>query len=54
MKRVFLFEGSPADVFHVTSRFLDHVYHFWDDDSKDQFLKIVRAYEDLPGVEVLT
>ena len=54
MRRIFLFEGSQAGVFHITSRFLDRVYHFGDDDSKDQFLKIVRAYEDLLGVEVLT
>ena len=54
MRRIFLFEGSQAGVFHVTSRFLDRVYHFGDDESKDQFLKIVRAYEDLLGVEVLT
>ena len=54
MRRIFLFQGSQAGVFHVTSRFLDRVYHFGEDDSKDQFLKIVRAYEDLLGVEVLT
>ena len=54
MRRIFLFEGSQAGVFHVTSRFLDRVYHFRDEESKDQFLKIVRAYEDLLGVEVLT
>ena len=54
MRGLFLLEGSKAGVFHVISRFLDRVYHFGDDDSKDQFLKIVRAYEDLLGVEVLT
>ncbi len=54
MKRIFLFQDSQAGVFHVTNRFLDRVCHFGDDESKDQFLKIVRAYEDLLGVEVLT
>ena len=54
MRRIFLFEGSQAGVFHVISRFLDRVYHFGDEESKDQFLKIVRAYVDLLGVEVLT
>ena len=54
MKRIFLFEGSQAGVFHITSRFLDRVFHFGCDESKDQFLKIVRAYEDLLEVKVLT
>ncbi len=54
MKRIFLFENSQAGVFHATSRFLDRAYHFGSEESKDQFLKMVRAYEDLLGVEVLT
>ena len=54
MRRNFLFDGSQSDVFHVTSRFLNRVYHFGDGESKDQFLKIVRADEDLLGVEVFT
>ena len=54
MKRIFLFHDSQAGVFHVTNRFLDRVRHFGDDAAKDHFLKIVRAYEDLLGVEVLT
>ena len=54
MKKIFLFQHSQAGVFHVTNRFLDRVYHFGDEESKDHFLKIVRAYEDLLGVEVLT
>ena len=33
---------------------MDWVYHFWDDHTKDQFLKIVRAYENVLDVEVLT
>ena len=47
MKRVFLFQHSQAEVFHMTNRFLDLVYHFGDEASKDHFLKIVRAYEVL-------
>ena len=54
VRRIFIFEGSQAGVFHVASRFLDRVYRFEDEESKDRFLKIVRAYEDLLGVEVLT
>ena len=54
MRRIFLLEVSQAGVFHVTILFLDWVYHFGDDHSKDQFLEIVRAYEDLLGFEILT
>ena len=54
MRRIFLFDVSQSGVFHVTSRFLNRVYHFGDGESKDQFLKIVRDYEDLLRVEVLT
>jgi len=54
MKRIFLHQNSQAGVFHCTSRFLDRVRHFSSAEAKDQFMKIVRAYEDLLGVEVIT
>lgn len=54
MKRVFLHQDSQAGIFHVTNRFLDRVAHFAGEKEKDHFLKIVRAYEDLLGMEVLT
>ena len=54
MRRIFIHQHSQSGVFHVSNRFLDRVYHFDGDEPKAQFLKIVRAYEDLLGVEVLT
>ena len=51
--RPFLFDDSQAGCFHVVSRFLERRYLF-DDESKEVFLKMVRAYEDVLGVEVLT
>jgi len=54
MRRIFLHQDSQAGVFHCTSRFLDRVRHFASAEAKDHFMKIVRAYEDLLGVEVLT
>jgi REP element-mobilizing transposase RayT len=54
MARIFIHQDSQAGVFHVTNRFLDRVAHFAEENTKDHFLKIMRAYEDLLGVEVLT
>jgi len=54
IRRIFFHQDSQAGVFHCTSRFLDRVRHFASEEAKDQFMKIVRAYEDLLGVEVLT
>jgi len=54
MKRIFLHQNSQAGVFHCTNRFLDRDRHLGSAEAKDHFLKIVRAYEDLLGVEVLT
>ena len=54
MRRNFLYPDSQAGVFHVANRFSNHVFHFSSEESKDQYMKIVRAYEDLLGVEVLT
>ncbi len=51
--RPFLFDGSQAGCFHVVSRLIERRY-LLDDEGKEMFLKIVRAYEDLLGVEVLT
>ena len=51
--RLFLFDASQAGVFHVVSRIYDRKY-LLDDEAKEFFLKVVRAYEDLLGVEVLT
>ena len=51
--RPFLFDGSQAGVFHVVSRIYDRKF-LLDDEAKEFFLKVVRAYEDLLGVEVLT
>jgi REP element-mobilizing transposase RayT len=54
MKRIFLHQDSQSGVFHVTNRFLDRMAHFASEEARDHFLKILRAYEDLLGVEVLT
>jgi REP element-mobilizing transposase RayT len=51
--RPFLFDGSQAGVSHVVSRIYDRKF-LLDDEAKEFFLKVVRAYEDLLGVEVLT
>lgn len=47
------FLASQARVFHVVSRLIERRY-LLDDEGKETFLKMVRAYEDLLGVEVLT
>jgi REP element-mobilizing transposase RayT len=51
--RPFLFDGSQAGCFHVVSRLIERRY-LLDEVGKEVFLKMVRAYEDLLGVEVLT
>ena len=51
--RPFLFEDSQAGVFHVVSRIYDRK-RLLDDEAKEVFMKMVRAYEDLLGVEILT
>ena len=51
--RAFLFDDSQAGCFHVVNRIYDRRY-LLDTEGKDLLLKIVRAYEDVLGVEVLT
>ena len=52
-KRIFPHQDSGAGVWHCFSRIIDRNY-LLDDPAKDFFLKTLRAYEDLLGVEVLT
>ena len=51
--RPILFDGFKARVFHIVSRIYDRKF-LLDDEAKEFFLKVVRAYEDLLGVGVLT
>ena len=51
--RPFLFDESKAGCFHVVNRIYDRKY-LLDTVGKDLLLKLVRAYEDVCGVEVLT
>jgi REP element-mobilizing transposase RayT len=51
--RPFLFDQSQAGCFHVVNRIYDRRY-LLDQEGKDLLLKLVRAYEDVCGVEVLT
>ena len=51
--RPFLFPDSQAGVTHVCSRILEKRYIFQDEE-REYFVKTMRAYEDLLGVEVLT
>ncbi len=51
--RHFLFDDSQAGCFHVVSRLIERRY-LLDEEGREVFLKMVRAYEDLLGVEVLT
>ena len=51
--RPFLFDQSQAGCFHVVNRIYDRKY-LLDTEGKDLLLKLVRAYEDVCGVEVLT
>ena len=52
-KRIYPHQDSGAGVWHCFSRIIDRSY-LLDDPAKDFFLKTLRAYEDLLGVEVLT
>lgn len=51
--RPFPFAGSQAGVFHVVSRIAGREFVLGPEE-KDFFVRIMRAYEDLLGVEVLT
>ena len=51
--RPFLFDQSQAGCFHVINRIYDRKFLI-DTEGKDLLLKLVRAYEDVCGVEVLT
>jgi len=51
--RAFLFDQSQAGCFHVVNRIYDRKY-LLDTEGKDLLLKLVRAYEEVIGVEVLT
>ncbi len=51
--RPFLFPDSQAGNFHVISRIVEKRYLFCED-AREFFVKTMRAYEDLLGVEVLT
>ena len=51
--RPFLFDESQAGYFHVVNRVYDRKY-LLDTEGKDLLLKLVRAYEDVCGVEGLT
>ena len=52
-RRIYPHPESGAGVWHCFSRIIDRTY-LLDDLAKDFFLKTLRAYEDLLGVEVLT
>jgi putative transposase len=51
--RPFIFDQSQAGCFHVVNRVYDRRY-LLDREGKDLLIKLVRAYEDVCGVEVLT
>ena len=51
--RPFLFDQSQAGCFHIVNRIYDRKY-LLDIEGKDLLLKLVLAYEDVCGVEVLT
>ncbi len=51
--RLFLFDQSQAGCFHVVNRIYDRRY-LLDEEGKEMMVKLVRAYEDVLGVEVLT
>ena len=51
--RPFLFPGSQAGIFHVCNRVYDKKY-LLGKEAKDFLVKLVRAYEEVCGVEVLT
>ena len=51
--RPFLFEESQAGCLHVINRIYDRK-HLLDSEGKELLVKLVRAYEDVCGVEVLS
>ena len=51
--RPFLFSESQAGCFHVVNRIYDRRY-LLDTEGKELLVKLMRAYEDVCGVEVLT
>jgi REP element-mobilizing transposase RayT len=52
--RHFLFPDSQAGVFHVVSRLAGRAYYLEEENGREEFVKMMRAYEDVCGVEVLT
>jgi REP element-mobilizing transposase RayT len=52
--RHFLFPDCQAGVFHVVSRLVGRAYYLEEDNGREEFVKMMRAYEDVCGVEVLT
>ena len=54
LPRHFLFPDSQAGVFHVVSRVAGRAYSLEQDEGREEFVKMMRAYEDVCGVEVLT
>ena len=53
LARPFLFDESQAGCFHVVNRIYGRKY-LLDTEGKELWVKLVRAYEDVCGVEVLT
>jgi REP element-mobilizing transposase RayT len=52
--RSFLFPDSQAGVFHVVSRVVGRAYFLEEANGREEFVKMMRAYGDVCGVEVLT
>jgi putative transposase len=52
--RHFLFQDSQAGGFNVVSRLAGRAYYLEEDNGREEFVKMMRAYEDVCGVEVLT
>lgn len=55
--RHFLFYNSQAGVFHVISRLAGRAYYLEEGDGREEFVKIMRAHEDVckfqkPGAEI--
>ena len=54
LPRHFFFPDSQAGVFHVVSRLVGRAYYLEEGEGREEFVKMMRAYEDVMGVEVLT
>jgi hypothetical protein len=52
--RSFLFPDSQSGIFHVVSRVVGRAYYLEVGEGREEFVKMMRAYEDVCGVEVLT